>query len=85
MESTLAEKDLGVLINKLKVNPQCVPVAKVANSLQNCIRKSIASRLRELILPFCDDEQREECQENNYLLPRGLIVHFRSRFHSIDF
>lgn len=60
MESTFAEKDPGVPVNKLNVNQQRLPVAKAANSFLDCIRKSIASSLREMILPFCGNKKRDE-------------------------
>ncbi|KAK4816810.1 LOW QUALITY PROTEIN: hypothetical protein QYF61_023497 [Mycteria americana] len=53
LESSLAEKDLGVLVdNKLTVGQQCTLMAKKANSFLGCIRQSIASRLRQVILPL---------------------------------
>ncbi|RMC18344.1 hypothetical protein DUI87_04230 [Hirundo rustica rustica] len=54
LEGSSAEKDLSVLVNiKLSKRQQCTPVAKKASGILRCIRKSIASRLREMILPFC--------------------------------
>ncbi|KAK4831463.1 LOW QUALITY PROTEIN: hypothetical protein QYF61_017711, partial [Mycteria americana] len=54
LESSLAEKDLGVLVNTwLNMSQQCVLAAKKANSILSCMRKSVASRLREVILPLC--------------------------------
>ncbi|KAK4816802.1 hypothetical protein QYF61_023489 [Mycteria americana] len=48
------EKDLGVLVDKkLNIGQQCGLVAKKTNSLLDCIRKSVASRSREVILPGC--------------------------------
>ncbi|KAJ7412037.1 hypothetical protein BTVI_47683 [Pitangus sulphuratus] len=52
LESSSAEKDLGVLVDKLSVSQQCTLVAKKANGILGYIRKSIASRSREVILPF---------------------------------
>ena len=52
MESSLAEKDLGVLADtNLNMNQQCALVAKKTNVILECIR-SIDSRLREVILTF---------------------------------
>ena len=51
----MAEKDLvGVLVDtKLAMSQQCALEAKKVNSLLGYIRQSIASRLREVILPLC--------------------------------
>ena len=47
-------KDPGVLVdNRLAMSQECALEAKKAKSILGCIKKSVASRSREVILPFC--------------------------------
>ena len=52
LERSSAERDLGVLVNdRLAVSQQCALVAKKANGILGCIKKSVSSRSREVIAP----------------------------------
>ncbi|PKU30255.1 hypothetical protein llap_19442 [Limosa lapponica baueri] len=50
LKSSSAEKDL--VDNKLTMRQQCALLSKKANGLLGCIKKSVASRSREVILPL---------------------------------
>ena len=59
LERTSVEKGQGVLVdNRLSMSQQCVLVAKKANGILGCIKKSMASRLREMILPLYSAQVR---------------------------
>jgi len=65
------EKELRVLVDKkLNMTRQCVLAAQAANCIMGCIKSSVASRVREGILPLCSSLVRPhlESKKNMDLL-----------------
>ena len=53
MESSSAERELGVLVDdKLNMGQQCALVSRKASGILGCIKKSETSRSREVLLPL---------------------------------
>jgi len=54
LESHSVERDLVVLVdNRLTMSHQYALVAKKANGILGCFKRSVASRSREVLLPLC--------------------------------
>ncbi len=52
-ECRAAKKDLGVMVDgRPDMNQQCALTAQKANCILGCIKRSVASRSREMILPL---------------------------------
>ncbi|KAK4818432.1 hypothetical protein QYF61_013119 [Mycteria americana] len=63
IESSPAKKDLGVLMDeKLDISQQRALAAQKANHILGCIKSSVASRSREVILPLCSALVRPHLQ-----------------------
>ncbi|KAK4818824.1 hypothetical protein QYF61_019861 [Mycteria americana] len=63
VESSPEEKDLGVLVDKkLNKTQQCALTAQKANRILGCIKRSMISRSREVILPLCSTLMRPHLQ-----------------------
>jgi len=51
LECSSAERDLGVLVgDRMSMSQQCALVAKKASGILGCVRRSVASRSREVLL-----------------------------------
>lgn len=63
IESRPTEKDLGMLIDeKLNMSQQCVLAAQKVSSILGCIKRGMASKEREVIVPLCSAFMRPHLQ-----------------------
>jgi len=53
LECISVERDLGVLVDdRLTIRRQCALAAKKANGILGCMRRTVGSRSREVLLPL---------------------------------
>ena len=53
LQSSSVERNLSVLVDdRLTMSQQCALVAKKANGILGCIKKSVASRSRQVLFPL---------------------------------
>ncbi|PKU37424.1 hypothetical protein llap_12272 [Limosa lapponica baueri] len=86
LESSSAERDLGVLVdNKFTTSHQCTLVAKKANGLLECIKKSMASSAWQASLNSSKEEAVSQKLKNHHLessndvLPHTALFFLKSR------
>ena len=86
MEHRFAKKDMGELVDgKLDIVQQCALAAQKANRILDCIKRSMASRSRESVLPLYSALVRphlEYCIQiwsSQYRRYMDLLEHIQSR------
>ena len=63
LETSSVERGLGVLVDdRLTMSQQRALAAKKASGILGCIKRSVASRAREVLLPLCSPLGRPHLQ-----------------------
>ncbi|PKU35770.1 rna-directed dna polymerase from mobile element jockey-like [Limosa lapponica baueri] len=82
LESSSVEKDLGVLVdNRMTMSQQRALVAKKATGILACIKKSVASRWREVIL-FLYSNLRKEISSSSDEIGLAILSLYSALFTS---
>ena len=62
LERSPDRKDLGMLVDSTTMSQQCVLAAQKVNCILGCIKRSVTSRSREVILPLYSALMRPHLQ-----------------------